>query len=50
VNSDALREYCFVLDAMDDGMNKRDRLFRCETEKSLRSWLKALVAASLVAQ
>ena len=49
-SKDSLREYCFVLDAMDDGMNKRDRFFRCESEQSLRGWLESLVAASLVAQ
>ena len=50
MSKDSLREYCFVLDAMDDGMNKRDRFFRCESEQSLRGWLESLVAASLVAQ
>ena len=44
------QEYCFVLDAMDDGTNKRDRSFRCDSENSLRGWIESLVAASLVAQ
>ena len=44
------QEYCFLLDAMDDGTNKRDRLFRCSSEKDLRGWIESLVAASLVAQ
>jgi hypothetical protein len=43
-------EYCFVLDAMNDGTNKRDRSFRCSSEQDLRGWVESLVAASLVAQ
>ena len=43
-------EWCFVLNAMDDGTSRRDRYFRCASDKSLRGWVESLVAASLIAQ
>ena len=44
------QEWCFVLNAMDDGTSRRDRYFRCASDESLRGWVESLVAASLIAQ
>ena len=49
-SNDAEQEFCFVLNAMDDGTSRRDRYFRCSSEEKLRGWVESLVAASLVAQ
>ena len=43
-------DFCFVLDALDDGTNRRNRTYRAASEAQLTEWIECLVAASLIAQ
>ena len=49
-NGSSASKFCFVLDALDDGTNRRNRTYRAQSEGQLREWVESLVAASLIAQ